>query len=500
MAANFPTSLPAIARVLPTDYMNDPGKEADLLHNEIADEIEALATFVGVSGSVVPGSVEARLNAALPATKTAARTLLSAGGLSSGNDAAPKFLLNDTDYIDSSAQSLVVTCGLSSMPSKIGSPTRPVGSAGSISSPSAPVDADRGVPWADDSGYVAGEADVSTIIGGYDHINNQIAGTIIGGGHHFIPYNVGGHSTIIGGSNSNCSGNYAVIAGGTQNTIINGTNAKCAAIVGGEKSLVSSDFSGTLGGYNSQIFSGTSYSAIVGGRDCKIQGAASYAAICGGNSNTAEGQYSGIFAGYNHTLLGASTASVIVGGSASAIASTATHSAIIAGKTNSVANGHNFSVLIGQDAKSEAAGGLTIGRAKLVNAGDCQASTLVWGQRTTTASLETMVMNDNAQWNISSPGMACVINAIIIGVDQSNNNMAAYSYTGSAKWTGSNGEAADSGGTGATRNFTQIVDQIGVAGLPLISVSSGSIRPRIYGKAATNIKWTCKMDIATVRV
>ena len=47
MAANFPSSLPSIARVLPTDYMNDPGKEADLLHNEIADEIEALAAVKG---------------------------------------------------------------------------------------------------------------------------------------------------------------------------------------------------------------------------------------------------------------------------------------------------------------------------------------------------------------------------------------------------------------------------------------------------------------------
>jgi len=61
MAANFPSSLPSIARVLPTDYMNDPGKEADVLHNDLADEVEALATVVGVTGSVVPGTVERRL-------------------------------------------------------------------------------------------------------------------------------------------------------------------------------------------------------------------------------------------------------------------------------------------------------------------------------------------------------------------------------------------------------------------------------------------------------
>jgi len=71
MAANFPTSLPSIARVLPTDYMNAAGKEADLLHNEIADEIEALATKIGITGSVVPRTLEsvaAKVGSASPFT------------------------------------------------------------------------------------------------------------------------------------------------------------------------------------------------------------------------------------------------------------------------------------------------------------------------------------------------------------------------------------------------------------------------------------------------
>lgn len=62
MAAEFPVTLPSIARVSPTDYMNDPGKEADVLHNKLADEVEALAAAVGVTGSAVAGTVEARIN------------------------------------------------------------------------------------------------------------------------------------------------------------------------------------------------------------------------------------------------------------------------------------------------------------------------------------------------------------------------------------------------------------------------------------------------------
>jgi len=81
MAANFPSSLPSIARVLPTDYMNDPGKEADLLHNEIADEIEALAAAVGVTGSAVAGTVEARITAlqgsSTPETASTVGTLIA---------------------------------------------------------------------------------------------------------------------------------------------------------------------------------------------------------------------------------------------------------------------------------------------------------------------------------------------------------------------------------------------------------------------------------------
>lgn len=64
MAASFPTTLPTIQRVAATDRRNAPGKEGHVLHNKIADEVEALAAAVGVTGSVVAGSVEARLTAA----------------------------------------------------------------------------------------------------------------------------------------------------------------------------------------------------------------------------------------------------------------------------------------------------------------------------------------------------------------------------------------------------------------------------------------------------
>jgi hypothetical protein len=69
MAADFPASIPVIVRVLPTDMMDGAGTEADVLHNDLADEVEALATVIGVTGSAVPTTVEARI-AALQSSST----------------------------------------------------------------------------------------------------------------------------------------------------------------------------------------------------------------------------------------------------------------------------------------------------------------------------------------------------------------------------------------------------------------------------------------------
>ncbi len=61
MAADFPTSLAAIQRVLPGDFMDAPGTEIDLLHNQICDELEALQAKVGIDGSAVATSIDKRL-------------------------------------------------------------------------------------------------------------------------------------------------------------------------------------------------------------------------------------------------------------------------------------------------------------------------------------------------------------------------------------------------------------------------------------------------------
>jgi len=61
--------------------MDGAGTEADVLHNDLADEVEALATVIGVTGSIVPTTVEARITAlqgsSTPETASTIGTLIA---------------------------------------------------------------------------------------------------------------------------------------------------------------------------------------------------------------------------------------------------------------------------------------------------------------------------------------------------------------------------------------------------------------------------------------
>jgi len=109
-----------------------------------------------------------------------------------------------------------------------------------------------------DSGYVNGTAYVASILGGYDHLNNQIAGTIAGGGHNELRA-AGNHAIIVGGSyNVQKAGLYSFIGGGTQNQ----QSQDFGVIAGGWGNWITSD-----------NVSGADESAIVVGQENQIQDA-----------------------------------------------------------------------------------------------------------------------------------------------------------------------------------------------------------------------------------
>jgi hypothetical protein len=107
----------------------------------------------------------------------------------------------------------------------------------------------------DDASYIPGSARIATIGGGYDNLNNQLAGTIAGGAHHSL-LGAGDHGTIGGGSwNSILSGSYSVIAGGGGNHI----DGDFSVVSGGYRNVVAGTASGIGAGRNNFVDASFSY-------------------------------------------------------------------------------------------------------------------------------------------------------------------------------------------------------------------------------------------------
>lgn len=138
--------------------------------------------------------------------------------------------------------------GNSSFPNLIGFKTKPTGI--DFTPPA----------WSDDTFYVDNTATVALISGGYDHVNNQQAGVIVGGGHNFLKYDVNGHSFIGGGSYNIIEASMGFIGAGRANAITGGTTSLFSAIVSGDQNEI-------IGGY----------SFIAGGDENKINGSFSFA-------------------------------------------------------------------------------------------------------------------------------------------------------------------------------------------------------------------------------
>jgi hypothetical protein len=185
--------------------------------------------------------------------------IASAGISITGTD---NWCVNATDNVieTASTRNTIAGGGSATGPNKIGSPTKPAGGGATF-----PVGHN-----VDDSGYVAESVYVATIGGGYDHINNQLAGTICGGGHNFIKYNAGGHSTIVGGSYHLCVGSYGFIGGGTGNAVaaasgscsvvggsLNVAGGNYSVVVGGLSSVTSADYAMAFGRRAQAIYNGT---------------------------------------------------------------------------------------------------------------------------------------------------------------------------------------------------------------------------------------------------
>jgi hypothetical protein len=255
--------------------------------------------------------------------------------------------------------------------------------------------------------------------GDLNQISSAGNGSFIGGGGYAFastraatPNNqISGEDSFIGaGDNNNVAGSYAVVAGGSNNTI--GSAADNSAIVSGAANSTSGGFYNFIGaGFGNHA---TAQGAFVGAGGGNTAGGLN-AFVGAGNSNMATG--SGSFVGGGGNASGGSTVSgedsfdgagdnnsvggnqsVIAGGIANSIASSATYAAVGGGKYNSAtssastvgggaynsATGTHATVPGGYDNQAEAQDSFAAGYdAKARNAG-----AFVWSDDASTSPLQ----------------------------------------------------------------------------------------------------------------
>ena len=178
------------------------------------------------------------------------------------------------------------------------------------------------------------------VVGGFE--SNAVTGpavgsTIAGGGglisSTFLPNTINGDFSSIGGGlgNTNNSGDYATIAGGSRNT----ASGDYASMGGGYLNSAAS-YGTVAGGF---LNAAVSYASVGGG--VQNQASNSYATVAGGWGNQASGTYSAVVGGYDNTASG--NYAIVAGGAGNSAAGS--NSFVGAGKGN-VASGVD-SVIVG---------------------------------------------------------------------------------------------------------------------------------------------------------
>ncbi|MBT8489856.1 MAG: hypothetical protein KJN62_02290 [Deltaproteobacteria bacterium] len=383
--------------------------------------------------------------------------------------------------IDSSAYRCInITAGDSLFPNKIGAASKPVGT--DYTNPSS---------WADDTGYVTGSASVASINGGYDNVNNQQAGIIGGGGHHYIQYHVNGHSLIVGGSYNWISSYRSAIFGGTDNRLDGNFG-----------------FSAVLSGFTNRITGTSSYSVIIGGNNNTNSSTSDYNLQFGDTNTMSSTAFLGVQMGRDHTMSAASR-SIQIGGDANGRTSgingaaisgdnntqTANRSACITGSSCND-NGNVGAVLFGDNARGiNSANSLIQGGGTLTVNGDSQSFRAIQNGLTTSAtdvqpaSSEFIELDDTRETVVTGRVRVTAWNV-------TTSEEAGWSLDFVAFWDGTtdriNGSTTDVA-------LTAIYNP-GAIDAPLLALNTGSMRIRFQGMAGETIRYVADYDCVMTAV
>lgn len=282
--------------------------------------------------------------------------------------------------------------------------------------------------------YIAGTADYSAILGGYDNCCNGIASWIAS--QHSRIYTAATHAAVFGGSNHRISaGDYGAIVGGTLN-VISSSGANNAM----------------LGG-SAQVISGTSAGC----------------ATVGGYGNTLSANYTAAIASYSCTISAASSAAV----AAQEVAVSAVHA-----------------VGMGLQTTSYIPGGMSFGARRHAANGDSQAMSFHESQSTlddATADLSPYGSANLVSIPINTTWAGTVF---VVARQSSSGNRAAWKCEFVASKAGSGNIIIDA------QTWTELFDGITLANPSLNPTGSSVFRVRCAGAAAAGtIYWSSRIDV-----
>jgi len=289
--------------------------------------------------------------------------------------------------------------------------------------------------------YPPGQANVAVISGGYDNINDQLAGTIAGGAHHVLDA-AGNHGTISGGSrHSIFTGHYSVIGGGTLNSV----EGNKSTISGGAENIINSH-----------------YSVIAGGTRNEARGVGS--AINGGDYNTTgtNASYSTILGGVNVELTGKHAAA------------------------------------FGAGVVANSPGAFTFSGRVNAEAGDAQAVQLHLSNVTLNNSAVYLAATDSSTYPRIPDNTAWAGEATILAKDVSTGKVSAWQLPIVAGVNDSTGWVVK----GLNPDKVTLVDQIGLNSNDLglqINGATGDFRLLVRGLPATEVHWGAYIAVTQIR-
>lgn len=299
-----------------------------------------------------------------------------------------------------------------------------------------PTTAGSTTSWGADSSYAGGIV-VAGAIGGYDTIVNQTGGGTILANHCMVKYNVNGHSYIIGGS---------------------------TCVIAGSRSAI-------LASRESEIGGSSTFSTILSADNCEIQSAA-YCLLTGLNNNIASG------------------------GSYS----------FILGSDSDVLSNHSVAFVQGRFIDSPQSLSHTIGTKAFVENNDLRRWVALDYKRTTNATgTNSQLLGSALPSGKTTAGLLRIkVTALQDGSADGDNSgtyaVGSWSADVGFRWDGTNGylytSSATSGPTtGPTMGLTAIRDDIGVAAVPAVALSTGLLRAQVTGKASTTINWCIEYEV-----